>query len=58
MRNPIAVSGEETRLSSGLLQFRTIEVTSLEKWQRNVENVSLAGFEFKLLATPRCRAVR
>jgi hypothetical protein len=36
------------------LQFRTIEVTALEKRQRDFENPSLAGFEFKLLATLRC----
>jgi hypothetical protein len=58
MRSPVGVTGEETRLSSGLLQFRTIEVTALEKRQRDFENASLAGFEFKLLAALRCGADR
>jgi len=58
MRNPIRVTGEKTWLSSCLLQFRTIEVTALEKRQRDFENASLAGFEFKLLATLLCRADR
>ena len=49
---------EKTPLSFTLLQFRTIEVTALEKRQRNIENASLAGFEFKLLATFRRRADR
>jgi hypothetical protein len=40
------------------LQFRTIEVTALEKRQRDFENASLAGFEFKLFATLRCRTDR
>ena len=35
-----------------------IEVTALEKRQRDLQNGSLAGFEFKLLATLRCRANR
>jgi hypothetical protein len=45
-------------LGPRLLQFRTIEMTALEKWQRNIENPSLAGFELKLLATLRCRTDR
>jgi hypothetical protein len=40
------------------LQFRTIEVTALEKRQRDFENASLARFEFKLFATLRCKAER
>jgi hypothetical protein len=58
MCNPIAVTGEERRLLSCLLQFRPIEVTALEKWQWDLENARLAGFEFKLLATLRCGANR
>jgi len=58
MPNPIGVTGEKTLLSSRLLQFRTMEVTALEKRQRDIENASLADFEFKLLATLRCRAAR
>jgi hypothetical protein len=46
------------RLGSRLLQFRTIEVTALEKRQRNFENESLARFEFKLSATLWRRANR
>lgn len=38
------------RLVSRLLQFRTIEVTALEKRKRNFENQGLARFEFKLSA--------
>jgi len=56
MRNPTGVTGEEMRLSSRLLQFRTIEVTALEKRQRDFEHASLIGFKFKLLAALRCGA--
>ena len=52
------MTGEERRLSSCLLQFRTIEVTALEKRQRDFENASLDRFEFKLFATLQCRAER
>jgi hypothetical protein len=34
MRSPIGVTGEETQLSSGLLQFRTIEMPALKEPKR------------------------
>ncbi len=40
------------------MQFRTIEVTALEKRQRDFENASIARLEFKLLAALRCRTDR
>lgn len=58
MRKPIAVTGKKTRQLSCLLQFRTIDVTVLEKRQQDSQNASLAGFEFRLLATLRRRAIR
>ena len=52
------VSQQRGDLFLNFLQFRTVEVTALEKWQGDFENASLAGFEFKLLAALRCRATR
>ena len=51
-------AGYKVDLFFDLLQFRTIEVTALEKRQRDFEDASLASLEFKLLAALRCRADR
>jgi hypothetical protein len=50
-QNGLSAPAKRVDLFFDFLQFRTIEVTALEKRQRDFQNASLAGFEFKLLVT-------